>query len=231
MFEDDQAFENDDTPSTTIGLGNSDAGVINVPTRPNDGGAHDGRVPEASAGDAGMCSGPLVAGDLRIIEIMVSSKTGQGDTGEWVEVQSSRVDCSLNIKGLTISSPRGTSAFDTVTINQDVIIPPYGFFVVADSNDALKNGGITGQVIAWGASDVLRNDGDTIELAAGGVTVDKVTYPALGATPGVSFAFPWDCAWSDRSTWARWSKSVATFGSGSILKGTPNQDNVDVACY
>ncbi len=231
FFEDDQAFEDDDdTPSTEVILATGDAGVINVPTRINDGGSKDGRVADVGGNDGGLCSGPLQLEDVRVVEIMLSSKSGQGDTGEWVEIQSSRA-CSINLKGLTISSPRGTTAVDTVTIDQDIVLPPYGFFVVADSTDIAKNGGLTGPLVAWGSSDVLKNDSDTIELTAGGITIDKVTYPYLEGTPGVSFAFPWDCAWSDRTKWERWSKSASTFGAAAVLKGTPNKDNTDVACY
>jgi hypothetical protein len=230
LFDDDQAFEDEDeTPSTQVTPGKGDAGTVDVPTRVNDGGAKDGRVADVSD-DGGLCSGAIQPGDLRIVELMLASKAGQGDNGEWIEIQSSRA-CRLDVKGVTIESPRGTTAVDTVTIDHDIVLPPYGFFIVADSGDALKNGGLTGEVVAWGASDVLKNDGDTISITFGGVTIDTITYPSLQGEPGVSFAFPWDCAWSDRSNWQRWSQSVSTFGTTGLLKGTPNRDNADVACY
>lgn len=227
LFEDDQAYTDDDdqTPSTTIGVSNKDAGVITVPTRPSDGG-HDGRAAEDDAGS--LCAGDIQPGDLRVVEIMISSKSGQGDTGEWVEIQSAR-SCSLNVKGVTIASPRGTGS-DTVTVQTDLIIPPYGTFIVADDADPTKNGGLPTPVIGWSTTDVLKNDGDSVEITVGASSIDKVTYPSLSTSPGTSLAFPADCAWSDRATWSKWSNSVSTFGAGA-LKGTPNHDNSDVTCY
>jgi len=77
-----------------------DSGALDPGSRQNDGGVSEGGHVEIS--DAGVvnCSGPLAAGDVKIVEIMIASQGGSGDKGEWVELQSTRA-CILDIKGLT----------------------------------------------------------------------------------------------------------------------------------
>lgn len=174
-----------------------------------------------------FCSGGLKAGDLAIVEIMIASKSGSGDSGEWVEIRSTR-DCWLHLAGVSVESPRGTSGVDTASVSGAVDLAPNGTFVVADSDDATKNHGLTGTVLSWDATDVLKNDGDTITVKLGEVQIDKVTYPNLAAaTAGNSVAFPADCESADRSDWLKWTASTDEYGT---LKGTPNGPNSDVAC-
>lgn len=230
----DWSDDTDQHPETPLGVSSDDAGNFSVPTRPNDGGTKDdARVADDDAAvevDSGDCTGELVAGDLRVVEFMVSSKTGSGDSAEWIEIQSART-CNLNVRGVTVSSPRGTTGSDTVTVDHDLILPPYGTFIVADSSDSSKNGGLPGDVLSWETTDSLKNDGDSVLVTLGTTTIDALTYPSLSPTPGVSFEFPSDCAWSDRGNWQRWSRSVHTFGTLGTLLGTPNADNSDVACF
>ncbi|MFO0677749.1 MAG: lamin tail domain-containing protein [Polyangiaceae bacterium] len=219
-----------------VGNRPNDGGIESDAGRPDDAGRREGGTERADAG-AEACDGPLAAGDLAIVELMIASASGSGDRGEWIEIQNTR-DCSLNLKGLRIESPRGTSAKDGVDLQTDLILPAHGLFVVADSAVASENGDLPGTVVAFanGPADVLKNDGDTITLTAGGVTVDALTYPALTITPGRSVSFPADCPWSDRSNFARWSQSFRGYGpaqadGGVRLQGTPNGENVDVACF
>jgi hypothetical protein len=216
---------------------NEDSGAFEVPERknnnaPTDGGTRpgiDGGKTGLTDGGAGLCTGPILAGDVKIVEIMVNSATGSGDKGEWVEIQSTR-SCKLNVKGLTVSSPRGTTSTDSVTVTADLILPPNGSFIVADTTDPAFNHGLTGSVLAWNSADALKNDGDTIDVKNGTTVIDTLTYPKFStATAGRSISFPLSCAWSDRATWARWSYSFDFF-SGTF-QGTPNKDNTDVACY
>lgn len=216
-----------DTPDASTGVdsGAPDSGNV----VPDSGGAPDtGTVgpPDACPG-----GGVLSAGDLAVVEIMIQSQSGSGDHGEWLEVQSTRT-CSLNLNGLHFESPRGTGK-DTLDITTDTWLPANGIFVVADSSDATKNHDLPpGPLYTWNGQpgDVLVNGGDTVTLTAGGVTVETFTYPQFQTLyVGRSISFPADCAWSDRSSWARWSFSFNTW-SGSFL-GTPNADNTDVTCY
>ena len=207
-----------------------DSGALDPSERPNDGGATDGGHVEISdAGSAVNCTGPLAAGDVKIVEIMISSQSGSGDKGEWVELQSTRA-CILDIKGLTVSSPRGTST-DSATVASDVYVQPGGSFVVADSSVSTDNHGLPNATLAatWNTYDVLKNSGDTVDVTAGGATIDSLTYPAFTLTPGRSISFPADCTWADRASWTRWSMSFNVWQSP--FEGTPGADNSDVSCY
>jgi hypothetical protein len=174
-----------------------------------------------------FCEGDLKAGDLAVVEIMISSKTGSGDSGEWAEVRSMR-DCWLHLDGVTVESPRGTAGTDVASVDDGVDLAPGGTFVVADSDDKTKNHGIEGTVISWEATDVLKNDGDTISVKHGELVIDKTTYPSLAASKaGNSVAFPADCDGADRGDWLKWAGSTGEFGT---LKATPNAPNDDVVC-
>jgi hypothetical protein len=180
------------------------------------------------AGGPVLCSGPLAAGDVKVVEIMIAAQSGSGDKGEWIELQSTR-QCTLNLKGLRIESPRG-SGTDSATITGDYLLAPNGIFVVADSTSSVDNHGIGTVAASFNAADVLKNDGDTINVvSATSVVVDTITYPKFTLFIGRSVAFPWDCAWSDRSSWARWSWSFYKWNGN--YQGTPNDDNFDVACF
>jgi hypothetical protein len=175
-----------------------------------------------------FCEGGLKAGDLAIVEIMIASKSGSGDSGEWVEIQSTR-DCWLHLAGVTVESPRGTAGADVASVEGAVDLAPGATFVVADSDDATKNHGIKGTVLSWDATDVLKNDGDTISVKLGEVQIDSLTYPSLAAaTAGVSVAYPAACESTERSDWLKWTASTDTFGG--TFKGTPNAPNDDVKC-
>jgi hypothetical protein len=209
------------------------------------GGTPDASTPDSSAPDSSppppqdsgtvgppnACPSPAGAGSLAVVELMIASQTGSGDKGEWVEIQNTQ-GCAYNLNGLHIESPRG-SLVDSVDITTDYWLPPNGIFVIADSADAATNHNVpTPPLWTWNAgntADVLKNDGDTITISMKGTVVDNFTYPALVLYSGISVSFPADCAWSDRSSFARWSYSVYVWSSP--FQGTPNADNTDVTCY
>jgi hypothetical protein len=208
-----------------------DSGAFGAASRPS---TKDASAADAGSDDGGVvpktyCTGPLAAGDLAVVEIMISSRAGSSDDGEWVEVQNAR-NCWLKVKGVSIESPRGAAAPNTVTINEDFELAPKATFIVADSADPAKNHALPGKVFSWDATDVLKNDGDTITVKRGTTVIDRVTFPAFtNLEPGRSLAFPDDCAATARSDWQRWS---LTFGAyGGSFKGTPNATNGDVACF
>lgn len=188
-----------------------------------------GAPSDAGPGPKVYCGAVLAPGDLAVVELMIASRSGSGDSGEWVEIRSTR-DCWLKLQGVAVESPRGTSAPNVATILDDFELEPHGTFVVADSADPLKNHGISGRVIAWEATDVLKNDGDTVTVKLGPILIDAVTYPAFtNLTAGRALAFPFDCAWTERANWARWSLTFTEFAPG--FKGTPNAPNADIACF
>jgi hypothetical protein len=186
----------------------------------------------ADAGPQGpvYCTGPLAAGDVRVVELMIKSQTASFDDGEWIELQSAR-DCILKLGGLVIESPWGTDAgggIDSVTLPENFELKPNGIFVVADSSDTTYNHGIT-PVFSFETIDSLDDTGDQITVRKGSVILDKFTYPKFTNLPVArSVSFPADCAWSQRSDWPHWSYTFNVYTTG--FKGTPNTDNTDVAC-
>ncbi|MBL8610681.1 MAG: hypothetical protein JNL38_25300 [Myxococcales bacterium] len=217
----------------------TDGGSLGAPSRQSKGETDAGRPTPADAGapkpDGGAtakvyCTGALAAGDLRVVELMISSRAGSADTGEWVEIQSTR-DCWLKLQGLRIESPRGATGVDFVTINSAFELPPNGIFLVADSLDATKNTGLpTQNLFSFESSDVLKNEGDTVTIKMGATVIETRTYPQFSnLEAGRSISFPVDCAWSVIGDWARWSLTFDVYKPG--FKGTPGIDNDDVACY
>jgi len=247
LFEDDYAYEEEEVPEEVVEIKPGDAGVISVPVRPNDGGG-DARNPDVVAPQP--CAPGFAKGDLGVVEIMITSKENSGDVGEWLEIQNTR-SCIANVNGVSVESPRGSTSVDRVTITEDLLIQPYATFIVANDADPTKNGGLPPPVVTFrtptgtATSDVLKNDGDTIVvLAPDGSQIDRLVYPDIrqpdGTRPyGISYALPFDCAWTQRTdpqndelvNVSHWSLSVQTFGSGGARKGTPNTDNTDVKCY
>lgn len=226
-------YFNEDVPSDD-GLtptSDPDSGAFGASERPS---AKDGGPTVDGGADAGpvtktYCVGPLVAGDLLVDELMLSSRSGSGDAGEWVEIRSTRT-CWLKLKGLTVDSPRGAVPANVFTITEDFELAPKDAFIVADSADPLKNNALPGKVFAWDATDILKNDGDTINVKLGAAVVDTLVYPAFSnLVAGRSLAFPADCPATVRGDWARWSLSFEVWKPG--FKGTPNGANDDVACF
>jgi hypothetical protein len=189
----------------------------------------------ADAGDAGPATLPcsssntISPGDLAIVELMIDSRSGMGDPGEWVEIRN-QTACPINLQGITVESPRGAAAPDVAKVDGSVILAAGATFLAVDTTDATKNNGLTGTVIAWNDTDVLKNSGDTVSVKLGTAVIDSVTYPDLSnLNPGRSFAFPADCPLSDRSDWRRWSLTFTEYAAG--LQGTPNAPNSDVSCF
>jgi hypothetical protein len=188
---------------------------------------------ETGPGDApggATCPGSLAPGDLVIEELMIASRSGGGDHGEWLEVMSTR-DCAIDLKGLYAEVPHGKGA-TLASITTDVTLPPHGFFLIADSSDPAINNGLPGTVVTWGtgtSSDVLLNSGDTITLYTASVTVDTLTYPdPTKMIDGASMAFPSDCDPSLRTAFGNWQPSVYSWTPGYF--GTPAAPNTDVSC-
>jgi hypothetical protein len=218
----------EETPMDTI-VDDEAGAAFDAPSRQQKDAGHTD-PPPPPVGPKTFCAGPLAPADLAVVELMVTTRAGSGDDGEWVEIRSTR-DCWLELQGVTIESPRGAATADSVTIDGVVELPPHGTFVVADSADPAKNHAIPGLVFAWNASDVLKNTGDTVTVKLGDTVIDTVTYPSFSnLEAGRALAFPSDCAPGVRSDWTRWSLAFGAW-SGDPVKGTPNASNDDVACY
>jgi hypothetical protein len=184
--------------------------------------------PPFDAGEGGVCPEAVGPGDLNVTELMIESVAGTGDHGEWIEVTSTR-DCALNLNGLHGEAPSG-SKVRVVDVDDDMWLPAFGTFVIADSTDPAFNDYLPGTVVAWAGQpgDVLRNKGATITLLADTQLVTTITYPALTLTVGASIAFPADCPASRIADWTAWQVSTASWFPS--FYGTPNAPNTDVHC-
>ena len=234
-----------DAPTTEEGLSptaNGDSGAFTpASSRPASGGSGTTKddagtvTVDAGSADSGIvepkvfCAGALQAGDLVVSEMLISSRAGSSDDGEWIEITSTRT-CWLKVQGLSIESPRGTTGTNAASITEDFELAPKGSFVVADSADPVKNHALPGKVFTSASADVLKNDGDTVALKMGATVIDSITYPAFSNLEvGRTLAFPSDCPANVRTDWTRWSLTFVVYSAG--FKGTPNATNDDVACY
>ena len=118
------------------------------------------------------------------------------------------------------------------TVTSDLVLPPHGFFLVADSSEPVTNHALPGTVVTWGTgtgSDVLLNSGDTVVLYTATATIDSITYPTPSMlVDGASMAFPSNCDPSLRGAFGNWQPSVASWTPGYF--GTPSGPNLDVRC-
>ena len=122
-------------------------------------GGHDAGVDGSTAP---ICP-DMVAGTLKIVEIMVESRAGAlgNDHGEWVELLNPSATCAVELTGITVSSPRGSGGdVDTASLDDGFKVGPGQTVIVADSLVATDNNGLTGQIYAFNAADVLANGGD-----------------------------------------------------------------------
>ncbi len=187
--------------------------------------------PEASAGPPGdsvACPAPVGPGDLVVDEMMIESVAGTGDYGQWIEIASTR-PCALNLVGLHGECANGAKVrvFD---VGYDLWLPPGGTLVVADSADPAIDHDLPGLVLTWSGSpgDVLRKNGGTLTLLAGGVLVDTLTWPAYKGAIGASVELPADCPPEDVADFTYWQQATTSWFPGFL--GTPNAPNDDVQC-
>ena len=191
-------------------------------------------VADATPTVADLCGGPLGAGDLAVVELMIASQVGAGDMGQWIEIQSTRA-CTVDLNGLHAEASTASSS-GTLDVTSHVYLPANGIFVIASSLDPALDDDLPAipLLFEWDGSppDVLDTAGGTLTLSypPTGSVVDDLVYPQFQVlTVGTSISFPADCAWGDRSSWARWSFS--THDWFSTFQGTPNAPNTDVTCY
>jgi hypothetical protein len=182
----------------------------------------------SDAGDGGSCPDPLALGDLVFDEVMIATKPGESDKGQWLEVRNSR-SCSVDLIGLHAQAPRGSS-FHTLDVTTDLWVPAGGYFLIADSLDPTLNNNLPGLVLAWsdGDADALHKTDDTVTLSVGAVTIDSLTYKAKEGLEAISMAFPANCAADLRGDFSNWRESSASWTPG--LYGTPSAPNTDVRC-
>src|SRR5262249_13987360 len=155
----DDPGEPDLPPPRPPDFDNPDSGSLGVGERARDASApkSEGGAPFARAGaPAGDCPAVPGPGDLAIVEIMIESQSGPGDRGEWIEIQNTR-NCTLNLRGLRVESPRTGDTPDAVDIDYDMSLGPNEVFTVADTLLDDDNHHLPSPVLSWIATDALNN--------------------------------------------------------------------------
>jgi len=193
-----------------------------------DAGLDGGVLPTDGSIDAAVCASALAAGDLIFDEVMIATVAGSDDRGQWLEVRSTRA-CTTDLIGLHASALHGQS-FRTLDVTTDTWLGPGGYFVIADTLDAMENDGLPGLVFTWAGSpaDALHKTSDTITLSVVTVLLDTLSYPDKKRPEATSYAFPWGCSPPLRADFANWRPSTASWAPGFF--GTPGAPNTDVSC-
>jgi hypothetical protein len=171
----------------------------------------------AAACDGEVCIADLDVGDLVITEI------SYGGTCEWIEVKNTR-EQSIDLTGVQVGEQlSSTSGVRPFTFGNDII--QAGSLAVLG---CAPNCGEPFVHIESTLGGALANDGDTIELWAGELTLDTVTYvPArtdgIQLLPGTIMGHPGREIAGQNDDPNYWCDALTTAECGSV--GTPGQDN------
>jgi hypothetical protein len=224
--------------------GGRDAGVRDSGIRdsgPRDGGRDAGRMdsgPPMDSGprdsgprDSGRDTGPPgcrpAVGSLVIVEVMISSRSGAGDRGEWFEAVNTG-SCSIDLAGVVIASGASTGGELTHTISGGSVAPSQRYVFALSSaiadNHALPHDYAYG---SGAASDVIfNNTADWLELREAGVAVDRVVWPTGGFTHGRARQFPGTPSATGNDIWSNWCDATMVYSTtGGTFYGTPRMAN------
>ncbi len=194
--------------------------------------------------DAGHDAGPMDAGHdagpacppepptpttLAITEIMIESRSGSGDYGEWFEVENLG-SCPIDLTGVVIESPTGGGTPVTHTVSGGTI-PPGGYFVFAQSGDPAENHSLTYDYV-YGAGTtgvVFNNSTDSLQLSLSGITLDGVMWGSTDFRVGASrqlssTASPSANGDLSTSAWCD-ATDVYSMAPGGPYRGTPGAAN------
>ena len=156
-------------------------------------------------------------GEVIVTEIMYDPHfdLNEGEA-EWIELYNT-TDEALTLTGCELRD-----SGDGVTI-EDLDIPAGGYVVFAQSEDAGLNGGLSPDALF---SFSLGNDGDTVSLVCGDVTVNSVAYDDGGDFPDArarSLNLNADnLTAADNGDGANWCPAIEAYYTGAV---TPDEDN------
>lgn len=215
----------------------SDAGLVDaavpadaqvdasVDAGPRDAGPPDAGPQDAGPQDAGMPGCPPTSDRIAIVEVMIASKTGAGDRGEWLELLNAG-DCTVDLGGLQLASPAGgpDGPEATYTISAGRTIAPGARIVLAQSMSPTENHGLMFDEVYTAL--VFDNGGDWIELRSGAEVIDRVEWNSIDVTPGTSRRFPDERSIADNHIRNAWCASTALYSTaGGEFRGTPRGAN------
>lgn len=145
-------LEPPDPPTLEAGVVDDDSGVF-APSRPREAGAPT----DASVVDAGIAPNcpNYLAGSLRVDELMIASRDGSGDKGEWVELRN-YASCTVLLDGLVVRSPRGTGLVQASLTG--ISLAPGESVLIANTLVPVDNHFLPGRVRAFVATTAPASD-------------------------------------------------------------------------
>jgi hypothetical protein len=194
----------------------------------------DAGAGEDAAVDAGPDSGLDAGGALcsptserlAIVEIMISSRSGSTDRGEWIEIVNAGT-CPVDLAGLLlVGTPASSSAEETYTIT-GTILAPGGRWVLAQSPLAVENRDLPHDE-AYGAANItFDNIGDFVELRSGATVIDRVTWTLTDFTHGFARSYPDGAPIAANDSQLAWCNATEVYSTatGGPYRGTPRMPN------
>ena len=163
---------------------------------------------------------PPALPNIVINEIMQNPARVADSVGEWFELYNAG-DVDVDINGWTIRDD-GT---DSHVINNGgpLLIPAYGFLVLARNGDPAVNGGLLADYV-YSGFDLGNGADEVVLLNASGQEIDRVNYdggPNFPDPTGASMALL-DPSY-DNNVGSNWTTSSRPYGLGDL--GTPGQPN------
>ena len=164
----------------------------------------------------------LIPGDLVISEFMNDSSSIPDTQGEWFEVYNTQKDC-IDLQGVVIESANDPKPH---AITTSTIVLPNSYAVLCKDKATMASLGVT-CAYSFGAAINLGNSSDTINLRAGSVLVDGVTYTSTFIHPvGASRSLdPSQLDHKLNDSEFSWCESFSYISGSSGDRGTPAMPN------
>jgi Lamin Tail Domain/Putative metal-binding motif len=163
----------------------------------------------------------LSGASLVINEIMKNPRWTSDVDGEWIEIYNAGED-PVHISGLMLRSESGEWSY--IAADVSAVLAPGGYAVIAASEDSE---GVGGEIAGTWQGINLNNEADTIELWAGDVQMDAVSWDVSAGWPddgGTSMNLDeWYQDSTDNDSADSWC--ATTEGSGAEDLGTPGLAN------
>lgn len=179
---------------------------------------------ETGTGPGGQNDPPSSVGPgaVFVTEIMADPSAVTDSNGEWFELHNSSTTTSLDINGWTIKDDGSNS--HVINNGGPLLIPPGGFLVLGNNNDAGTNGGVTVHY-QYSGFTLSNGDDEIILLNPSGEEIDRVAYNnTFPIRAGASIALnPSNFTTSDNDVGANWCAAQTPFGGGDL--GSPGSPN------
>ncbi|MDP2310673.1 MAG: lamin tail domain-containing protein [Pseudomonadota bacterium] len=176
---------------------------------------------DTSADDTGATVATVPFGAILVNEVMFDPSLVDGDFGEWIELRNVSDD-AVDLEGVILQDDDAAGFL----IEGSLPVPPGGMVVLGPSADSAVNGGIPIDYPYSIDAVKLGNEGDTLTVVSGGVTLDTFTWDATVFTVAEGTALQLSPTVSDpddNDAVGAWCLATAAYGGGDL--GTPGAAN------